>query len=56
MVWQEIKKIININKRSPQKPQNISNNGKLMTSYKNIANTFSNFFLLIYQNKYTIIW
>ena len=43
--WQGIKEIINTNKKTPQKMQNINNNGKLIANHKNIANTFNNFFV-----------
>ena len=44
-VWQGIKDIININRKTSPKIQNINNNGKLIINHKNIANTFDNFFV-----------
>ena len=44
-VWQRIKVIININKKTSQKIQNINSDGKLITDHKNIANTFNNFYI-----------
>ena len=44
-VWQRIKEIININKKTSQKIQNINSDGKLITDHKNIANTFNNFYI-----------
>ena len=43
-VWQGIKEIININKKTTQNIQNINNDGKLITNHKNIANNFNEFF------------
>ena len=43
-VWQGIKEIININKKTPQNIQNINSDGKLITNHKNIANNFNEFF------------
>ena len=43
-VWQRVKEIININKKTPQNIQNIKNDGKLITNHKNIANNFNEFF------------
>ena len=48
-VWQGIKEIININKKSTQQNTNINNNGKLITEKKQIANTFNHFFCDILQ-------
>ena len=42
-VWQGIKEIININKKTPQNIH-INNDGKLITNHKNIANNFNEFF------------
>ena len=43
-VWQGIKEIININKKTPQNIQNINNDRKLITNHKNTANNFNEFF------------
>ena len=43
-VWQGIKEIININKKTPQNIQNINKDGKLITNHKKIANNFNEFF------------
>ena len=48
-VWQGIKEIININKKSIQQIRNINNNGKLITEKKQIADTFNHFFCDILQ-------
>ena len=40
-VRQRIKEIINMNKETSQKIQNVNNDGKLITDHKNIANTFN---------------
>ena len=48
-VWQGIKEMINIKKKSTQQNTNINNNGKLITGKKQIANTFNHFFCDILQ-------
>ena len=44
-VWQGIKEIIDVNKKTPPKIHNINNKGILINNNKNIANTFNNFFV-----------
>ena len=55
-VWQGIKEIININKKTPQNIQNINNDGKLITNHKNIANNFNEFFCDIPKRIEKKIW